>query len=405
MRILPQIGETFASVYRIDSRLGRGGHGAVFSATDLRLGNSVALKILLPEQLEEKSRFRREAELGERLTDPHSVRLIAHGEDAAGLPFIAFELLDGQALNRVLEERGAFPVQKVGEIGAAILRALGEAHELGMVHRDIKPANIQLCTYGGVPDFVKVLDFGIAKRSARDATQLTATDVAVGTARYMAPEQLQGGQISAATDLYSLGLVMAEMLTGEPVFRGSTIDVCLAQVAPTPVPLDPRVLASPLGGVIARAVQKRASERFDSARDMAAALAQVFDPFTDETKDDASPQGDFSDDTQDEPVVHDDFSDQTTVMEPNAPAALPVIPMAAPARPVPLAYPVGPSLVPLSTPPFLSPPVASRRSGSRALVVVLALVALVLFALLVGLGGWLLLGETSPSDPPPMPTR
>lgn len=274
MTALPTAGQLFAGRYRIVDRLGRGGHGAVFRAVDGFLDTEVALKILLPEQLDGvgRDRFRREAELGERLTCPHSVRLHAHGEDELGVPYIAFELLEGQSLSSWLSERGPQTPESTARIARAALEALAEAHDLGMVHRDIKPANIHLCSYGGHADFVKVLDFGIAKRSARDATQLTAADVVVGTARYMAPEQLRGEEISPATDLYSLGLVMAELLAGEPVFRGTTIDVCIEQVSPRSVPLTDSVRGSPLGALIARATDKDPGRRFQSARELLAAL-------------------------------------------------------------------------------------------------------------------------------------
>ncbi|MBI3203343.1 MAG: protein kinase [Myxococcales bacterium] len=274
MTALPALGREFAGRYRVGERLGRGGHGAVFRASDRFLDTDVALKILLPEQLDGvgRDRFRREAELGERLTCPHSVRLHAHGEDEHGVPYIAFELLEGRSLSHWLAERGPQSAESTSRITRAALEALAEAHGLGMVHRDIKPGNIHLCTYRGETDFVKVLDFGIAKRSARDATQLTAADVVVGTARYMAPEQLRGDEISPATDLYSLGLVMAELLAGEPVFRGATIDVCIEQVSPRAVPLPEAVLSSPLAAVIARATDKEAARRFQSAGEMLAAL-------------------------------------------------------------------------------------------------------------------------------------
>ncbi len=274
MTALPAAGDTFADRYRVHDRLGQGGHGAVFRATDTFLDTDVALKILLPEQLDGvgRDRFRREAELGERLTSPHSVRIYGHGEDGNGVPYIAFELLEGSALSRHLADHGPLPLELVTQIARATLDALAEAHDLGMVHRDIKPANIYLCEYRGSADFVKVLDFGIAKRSDRNATQLTAADVVVGTARYMAPEQIRGDEISAATDLYSLGLVMAELLMAEPVFRGAIIDMCIEQVSARGVPLPQAVLASPLGAIIARATDKHPPARYRTAREMLAAL-------------------------------------------------------------------------------------------------------------------------------------
>ncbi|MBK7582080.1 MAG: protein kinase [Myxococcales bacterium] len=277
---LPAVGSVFGESYRIEGTLGRGGHGAVLRATDLRDGKPVALKLLLPEHLDAvgRDRFRREASLAERLRSPHSVRLHAHGEDARGQPFIAFELLNGISLSQHLRKRGALEPGRVAEVASAVLEALAEAHALGMVHRDIKPANIHLCQYAGSSDYIKVLDFGIAKRSASDATQLTSADVVVGTARYIAPEQLRGTEISPATDLYSLGLVMAEMLSAEPVFQGSTMEICLEQVSANRVPLSDAVRSSALGAVIEQATRKRPSERYQDAVQMLAALRPVRSP-------------------------------------------------------------------------------------------------------------------------------
>src|SRR5262249_48733730 len=148
------------------------------------------------------------------------------------------------------------------------LKALMEAHGLGFVHRDIKPSNIFLCEFSGEKDFVKVLDFGIAK-SLYASAMLTKTGMIVGTPNYMAPEQVAGADVTASADLYALGLLMAEALTGRPVFYGdSAFSICVAQLSEAPVPLPPEVLASPLGPVIARATQKRAAERFQSAAEM-----------------------------------------------------------------------------------------------------------------------------------------
>lgn len=383
MTFLPASGEVFAGRYRIDGRLGQGGHGAVFRAADLESGGVVALKLLLPEQLDGvgRDRFRREAELGERLANPHSVRLHAWGEDAHGLPYIAFELLEGRSLGRFLEERGAQPAEVVARVARAVLEALADAHELGMIHRDIKPANVFLCDYLGSHDFVKVLDFGIAKRSGRDATQLTATDVVVGTARYMAPEQLRGEEVTPATDLYSLGLVMAEMLAGAPVFRGSTIEVCLAQVSSDPVPLPERVLSSSLGPVIARATDKHPGQRFATARAMLAALSP------------ATPR-----------TLIDDPDGETVVM---APAPV-LVPTSNPAFQAPLgsspvfaAVPTSASIFPSVPPGSLAP----RRRSASGLSWALGLVtAFLLLAALIAAGARLVASPPSSEEPPPMPS-
>ncbi len=405
MTFLPASGEVFAGRYRIDGRLGQGGHGAVFRAADLEGGGVVALKLLLPEQLDGvgRDRFRREAELGERLANPHSVRLHDWGEDAHGLPYIAFELLEGRSLGRFLEERGPQPPEVVARVARAMLEALADAHELGMIHRDIKPANVFLCDYAGSHDFVKVLDFGIAKRSGRDATQLTATDVVVGTARYMAPEQLRGEEVTPATDLYSVGLVMAEMLAGAPVFRGSTIEVCLAQVSSDPVPLSERVLSSSLGPAIVRATDKHPGRRFATARAMLEALPS------------ATPR-----------TLIDDPDGETAVMGP--PPALAAVPTSTPAfqaplgsspvfAAVPTSAPVYPSVPPGSSPVFAAVPtsapvypslppgsLAPQRSSASGPWALGLVAAFLLLAALIAAGAWLVASPTTPEEPPPMPS-
>src|SRR5262245_57203157 len=159
-------GDAVAGRYRIDALLGRGGFGVVYSATQLPIGRPVALKMLLAEALAEADgviRFRREAELAQRLSHPNTVRLYDFGETEQGLPFIAWELLRGRSLEAILMEDGALPPVRVARIAGQVLKALMEAHALGVVHRDVKPSNVFLSDFSGERDFVKVLDFGIAK--------------------------------------------------------------------------------------------------------------------------------------------------------------------------------------------------------------------------------------------------
>jgi serine/threonine-protein kinase len=269
-------GQVVAGRYRIDGVVGEGGFGAVYRATQLNLGRTVALKVLLPDLVahaEMEKRFWREAELAQRLEHPNTVRLFDFGRSDDGIPFIAFELLKGQPLDKLLAATGPLPAARVARIATQALKSLMEAHSLGIVHRDIKPANVFLCDYSGEPDFVKVLDFGIAK--ALDDGKpggrggLTRVGTAVGTPNYMAPEQVGGGAIGPSTDLYSLGLVMSELLTGQVVFKGdSAVQICMEQVSNAPVPHPPDVLKSPLGPIIHRATQKAPERRYASAAEM-----------------------------------------------------------------------------------------------------------------------------------------
>jgi serine/threonine protein kinase len=270
---VPRPGDTVAGRYRIDGEIGHGGFGAVYQATQLALGRPVALKMLLPElvsQDEGLSRFRREAQLAQRLEHPNTVRLYDFGQTELGLPYIAFELLRGESLDRaIFRSGGGMPPARVARIATQVLKSLMEAHGLGIIHRDIKPANVFLCEFTGEADYVKVLDFGIAKStSSAPTTMLTQAGHAIGTPNYMSPEQVRGQAVTPAADLYSVGLMMAEMLSGQMVFKGTGADVYLEQLAPTPVPLPLSLGYSPLAPIITRAVEKDVSRRYATASDM-----------------------------------------------------------------------------------------------------------------------------------------
>jgi eukaryotic-like serine/threonine-protein kinase len=272
-----RVGDVIAKRYRLEALIGEGGYGAVFQATQLDIGREVAIKLLRAELTPTSvtvGRFQRESMLAQQLEHPNTVRLLDFGQTDSGLPYIAYELLRGRSLGRVLTKEGPMPPARVARIACQALGALMEAHERGIVHRDVKPDNIFLVDFPGAPDFVKVLDFGVAKSTASlgaSGAALTASGEAIGTPGYMAPEQVRGDAVGPATDLYALGLVMAELLSGRPVVTGAKpIDVCIQQASPDPVPLPPKVLESPLGAVIARAVAKRLEERYHAAGEMLA---------------------------------------------------------------------------------------------------------------------------------------
>ena len=259
--------------HRIEALLGQGGFGVVYRATQLALDRPVALKVLLPEALGDEAlpRFQREAEIVQRLDHPNIVRLLDFGVGAGAEPYLVFELLQGQTLHEALASAGPLSVARAARVGAQILKALMEAHARGVVHRDIKPANVFLCNFQGEPDFVKVLDFGIAK--GRDSGTLTGRGGVLGTPAYMAPEQANGGVVGFAADLFSLGLVLEEMLTGKAVYGGmSLVDIVREHVSASVVPHAPSALSSPLGPIIHRATSKRAELRYPSAGEMLAHL-------------------------------------------------------------------------------------------------------------------------------------
>jgi serine/threonine-protein kinase len=283
------VGAVMDKRYRIEAEIGIGAQGGVYRASELRLGRAVALKILHPGSVgkgEAEARFLREAKLGRELQHPNTVRLLDFGRDDNGTPYLVYELLEGESLRTILRRDGPIDVKRVVRIAMQVLKSLQEAHSLGIVHRDIKPANIFLARYVGEEDFVKVLDFGIAKASAAQDTPLTAAGESLGTPSYMAPEQVKGEEVGPTVDLYALGLTLAEAVTGSIVVTGaSAAAVAMEQAADRPVKLASFVLESPLGAIIQRATAKSRDARFPSASEMLAAVTAVFDRML------ASPEG------------------------------------------------------------------------------------------------------------------
>jgi serine/threonine-protein kinase len=266
-------GDLIAGRYRIEGVLGQGGYGVVYRATQVAMGRPVALKLLrsrLFEQPDALQRFQREAEIARRLEHPNTVRIYDFGADA-GTAYIAYEILRGRTFADAIKAEGRLPPARVGHIASQVLRSLMEAHALGIIHRDIKPANIFLCDLEGAPDFVKVLDLGIAKANlppGQTWQALTQMGEMLGTPHYMAPEQACGHPVTPAVDLYALGISMSQALTGQPVFRGTAMEICTQQISASPVPHDPEVLRGILGPVIQRATQKDPASRYTSAAEM-----------------------------------------------------------------------------------------------------------------------------------------
>jgi serine/threonine protein kinase len=226
----PLVGRVLDEKYRLDERLGEGGMGTVYRATHLLIDRPVALKVLHPRFVEDDSaqqRFRREARAAGRLQHPNAVAVTDFGRTSDGYVYIVMELLEGGTLRELLGREAPLAVERAVGLMSQIAAAVEAAHEGGVIHRDLKPGNIFVVQRKGLPPVVKVLDFGIAKLAAEslddsDAKNLTQTGVMIGTPRYMSPEQCDGEHLTPASDVYSLGIIFYEMLTGETPFNGAT---------------------------------------------------------------------------------------------------------------------------------------------------------------------------------------
>jgi serine/threonine-protein kinase len=223
-----------AGRYQLNTTIGRGAMGEVWRAYDQMLGRPVAVKVLLDRNTDPTadSRFRLEAQTAGRLHHPHAVGVLDFGEHEGRL-FLVMELVEGDSLARVLADDGPLPAERVADIAAQAAAGLAVAHEQGIVHRDIKPGNLLLDTHGTV----KIGDFGIARFMDDPSGALTATGQIVGTSLYIAPERALGKPAGPASDVYSLGCVLYQLLTGQPPFTASTPIVILHQhldAAPVP---------------------------------------------------------------------------------------------------------------------------------------------------------------------------
>jgi serine/threonine-protein kinase len=256
--------------YVLAETLGRGGMAVVYRATDTVLGREVAVKVLADRLARDPSfveRFRREAWAAARLSHPGVVTVFDHGSEGR-LHYIVMELVEGPTLSDLLA-RGPLGVERTAAIGGQVLAALEAAHGEGLVHRDVKPGNIMLTASGTV----KVMDFGIA-RSA-DAETLTGSGTVVGSASYLSPEQVRGEAVDHRSDLYSLGCVLYQALTGRPPFAGaSAVSVAHQHVAAAPKPPSRLVQVPPaLEAVVMRALIKDRDDRYRTAGEMRASLA------------------------------------------------------------------------------------------------------------------------------------
>lgn len=278
------IGQTIEQ-YRIIDQLGVGGMGVVYLAEDTNLGRRVAMKFLSTTTKEYRARFLREARAISALTHPNIATVFDYGETPDGKPYIVMELIEGEPLNEKLRD-GSLPLPEAVRIISSIAEALGEAHRKGVVHRDVKPSNVVITDRGQV----KVLDFGLVKNIAEQSSigggpdqktlpsTRTRSDVIVGTPLYLSPEQATGRSVDGRSDLFALGVVLYECITGQSAFAGASVIEIGAQVLhftpPLPSTINPQVPPE-LDRVTMKAIEKKVDARYQTAAEFIAELERV----------------------------------------------------------------------------------------------------------------------------------
>lgn len=254
----PLIGQLLAGRFRLTEKIGQGGMGAVYKAIQVKIERVCAVKLLTSTAGGDSqlavTRFSREAQMASHIDNPHAVTIYDFGESEGGAFFLAMEYVDGESVSQILERDRPLPLARVVHIIRQIAEALASAHALGIVHRDLKPDNVMITQKGSETDYVKVLDFGIAKAVADDARdKLTETGFVLGTPIYMSPEQLSGEKLDARSDVYSLALIAYEMLSGRLPFEGGNAQaITIKRVTTDPIPL--RTFAASLSPEIERVI-------------------------------------------------------------------------------------------------------------------------------------------------------
>jgi serine/threonine protein kinase len=264
------VGQVVDARYRVERLLGTGGMGAVYEAEHIEIGKKVALKVLHPQfsrQADLVARFRREARAASKVGHPNIVDVTDSGTTENGDVYFVMERLDGLDLGEVLRHERRIAPDRTVHIGTQICRALSAAHAAGIIHRDLKPENIFLVSRDGNADFVKVLDFGIAKQDMGNQNhprRLTTPGIAMGTPEYMAPEQAAGKAIDGRVDIYSVGAILYEMLTGEPPHAGPNVMDILTKKAtqpPTPLRQINADISEPLEHVVLACLEREPDDR------------------------------------------------------------------------------------------------------------------------------------------------
>ena len=283
------VGQTLNNRFKVESKIGEGGFGAVYRGTQLATGRKVALKLLHPEMTKDENlvaRFRREGMVLCNLRDAHTITTYDFDATPDGTLYIAMELLEGKSLHQIFHEQAPLEWKRVFKILTEMCSSLAEAHAQGIVHRDLKPENIYLENRPGNPEFVKILDFGIAKVMRGDSIdpqspQLTATGQTLGTLEYMSPEQLMGKALDGRSDVYALGVVAYEMITGRLPFPDAKgpAGLITAQLKQTPQPpstANPKANLPPAADrVILKCLEKDKNNRYTDVSALSFALTEV----------------------------------------------------------------------------------------------------------------------------------
>ncbi|HEV2178808.1 MAG TPA: serine/threonine-protein kinase [Gemmatimonadaceae bacterium] len=383
------VGSVLADRYHIVRRIGEGGMGQVYLAEHVKMRRRSAVKVLHQGMVNDPdaiARFNREASNASQIQHPNVAAIYDFGETDDGLIYLAMEFIDGEPLRKVIERQGALPAVQAADITRQVADALEAAHEMGIVHRDLKPDNIMIARGRNGEDVATVVDFGIAKATTGDDQKVTRTGLAIGTPEYMSPEQLSGDALDNRTDIYSLGLVAFNMLTGQLPFPAvSSREAMIARLTERPRTLaeikDDVAWPAELQTVMDRALASQPQERYAHAshfgRDLVRAVA-------------AMPQS----------ALSSTGTLAIAVPHPNAPT------VQRPAAPAPAAVPT-----PAPTPP------AARQAGRRPTPLIagaptqvdgagagrVVLTAFIVLAVIVG-GGAAWFVFTSRNAPAPAPT-
>lgn len=296
------IGQVVVGRYRVRAMIAHGSTGDIYESVQLPIGRQVALKILRVEDDDPaapryRKRFQLEASSAARIAHPNVVTVYDYGQTETGDLFIAMEYLAGRSLGQMLDEVGRFDTRRSLNVAIQIVRALRKAHGFGVVHRDLKPANIMLTPDEDDLDFVKVLDFGIVKIFSPDAEEipgvfnepdLTNADVLLGTPGYMSPEQAVGEEIDARADVYGIGVLLHEMITGEPPFTGRTLGELIRKQVVQDPPFISEVapdleVSRELEMLVHRCLQRKREDRPASAQALLGELKAIWRMETDES--------------------------------------------------------------------------------------------------------------------------